>query len=121
MIGPDAALLRGKLHNATTYWCLAFRRRRVLVRVLQKYKCAAGKAAEAAREASDVSNEVSADSSGDASADSIAESKPLPHRQPRIKFPTRRTPDGVAISSLPIEEQKKCAQLLSFKLALTVT
>ncbi|KAK9906813.1 hypothetical protein WJX75_008452 [Coccomyxa subellipsoidea] len=67
----------------------------------------AGKAAEAAKEASDVSGEIGADSSGDVSADSSAESEPLPHRQPRIKFPTRRTPDGIAISSLPIEEQKK--------------
>ena len=66
--------------------------------------CAAGKAAEAAKEASSVSDDISADSSG--------EPEPPPHRQPGIKFPTRRTPDSVAISSLPADEQKKCASLL---------
>jgi hypothetical protein len=35
-----------------------------------------------------------------------------PPRQPGIAFPPRRTPDGVRISSLPAEEQKKCGLVL---------
>ncbi|BDA46542.1 probable dihydrolipoyllysine-residue succinyltransferase component at N-terminal half [Coccomyxa sp. Obi] len=56
----------------------------------------AGKAAEAAKEESSVSG-----------AHVSAEAAPPPHRQPSIQFPTRRTPEGVPISSLPAEEQKK--------------
>jgi hypothetical protein len=43
-----------------------------------------------------------------AEAEAVATRAP-PKRQPSIKFPPRRTPDGVAISSLPVEEQQKCA------------
>ncbi len=58
---------------------------------------AAGDAAEAAKQASSVSG-----------ADVSAEQAPTPppHRQSSIKFPTRRTPEGIPISSLPAEEQK---------------
>lgn len=59
----------------------------------------AGEAAKAAEEESSVS-------SADVSADAGPPPEP-PHRQSSIKFPTRRTPEGVPISSLPIEEQKK--------------
>ena len=69
------------------------------------FECTAGEAAEAAKQASSVS--------GDVSADTGAKAEPPPHRQPAIKFPRRRTPDGVAISSLPAEEQKKCVALLA--------
>ena len=58
---------------------------------------AAGAAAEAAKEP--VSQ---------AEADSAAESAPAPkpqHRQPGIRFPQRRTPEGERITMLPAEEQ----------------
>ncbi|CAL8462675.1 g2208 [Coccomyxa elongata] len=59
----------------------------------------AGEAAEAAKEESSVSG---ADVSTKAGPP-----PPPPHRHPSIQFPTRRTPEGVPISSLPAEEQKK--------------
>ena len=42
-------------------------------------------------------------------------------RQPSIKFPNRRLPDGTRISDLPVEEQKRCrwqAKLICFQVLL---
>lgn len=50
-------------------------------------------------------------------ASSQSEEKQEPHaggRQPSIKFPRRRLPNGQRISDLPVEEQRRCSRSASW-------